>query len=317
MVKTALLFPGQGSQVIGMAQKLAQQNAAARACLAQIDEALGMSLSGLMAAGPAETLQLTQHAQPAIFASSLASLTALKTLSGASLPQLCTYVAGHSLGEYSALCAAGVLDLAETAKLLRVRGEAMQAAVPLGEGAMAALLGADIALADEIMCTITGLVQIANDNAPNDNGQGQIVLSGETRAVHQAMEIAKEKGIRKVIELPVSAPFHCDLMSPAADIMAKTLEGSDMREAIVPIICNITARPETSPLRLRENLITQVTARVRWRETIDYLSTQGVTRFIELGTGKVLSGLVRRSVKDAEIFALDDADQITQFLSER
>lgn len=307
---TAFLFPGQGSQTVGMGQALAQHSDEARQVFAAVDEALGEKLSDIMANGPAETLTLTQNAQPALFASSLAVLRTLEARSGKSASELAGYVAGHSLGEYSALCAAGCIELGQTAQLLRLRGQAMQQAVPVGEGAMAALLGAELAQTEEFLAQATGLVQIANDNSA-----GQIVISGQTQAVHQAMEIAKSAGIKRVVELPVSAPFHCDLMAPAADVMAKALADTLMQNAQMQVVCNVTAQSETQAPVLRQNLVTQVTGRVRWRESIAYLAAQGVTCFVEIGTGKVLSGLVKRAVKDAEIYAVETIEGIEKFLN--
>jgi [acyl-carrier-protein] S-malonyltransferase len=290
-----------------MATALAQESQQARDILAEIDSTLGVHLSKLMADGPADELQLTQNAQPALFASSLATLKTIEGLIGRSIDQLCDFVAGHSLGEYSALCAAQTFEVASTASLLRLRGEAMQKAVPVGEGAMAALLGADVELADAVIeaASANGLVEIANDNAA-----GQIVVSGETKAVEAAMQIARDKGLRRVLPLPVSAPFHCAMMAPAADVMAQALGSTTMRNAVVPVVCNITAASEQSADKLRANLIAQVTGRVRWRETMDYMVAEGVTRFIELGTGKVLSGLAKRAAPDAEILSVDTLDDI-------
>ena len=299
MSKTAFLFPGQGSQAPGMAQSLASASQAARDVLAQVDEALGQNLSALMADGPADELTLTANAQPALFASSLAVCAAIAEHSGKSLDAFGDMVAGHSLGEYSALSAVGVFDVATGAKLLRIRGDAMQAAVPVGEGAMAALIGADIALADKIVAKAeaTGAVQIANDNAP-----GQVVLSGSLVAVQAAIAI--------VVQLPVSAPFHSELMQPAADAMASALGGTDFTAPSLPVMCNVTAGLEDKADALRDNLITQVTGRVRWRESLEAMAASGVTRFIEIGTGKVLSGLVKRTVKDVEVISVETADDI-------
>ena len=307
MSKTAFLFPGQGSQAPGMAQSLASASQAARDVLAQVDEALGQNLSALMADGPADELTLTANAQPALFASSLAVCAAIAEHSGKSLDAFGDMVAGHSLGEYSALSAVGVFDVATGAKLLRIRGDAMQAAVPVGEGAMAALIGADIALADKIVAKAeaTGAVQIANDNAP-----GQVVLSGSLVAVQAAMAIAQEEGLKRVVQLPVSAPFHSELMQPAADAMASALGDTDFTAPSLPVMCNVTAGLEDKADALRDNLITQVTGRVRWRESLEAMAASGVTRFIEIGTGKVLSGLVKRTVKDVEIISVETADDI-------
>ena len=307
MSKTAFLFPGQGSQTPGMAVALAEASAAARDVLSTVDEALSQPLSALMAEGPADELTLTTNAQPALFASSMAVVAAIAEHSGKSLDQFGDYVAGHSLGEYSALAAVGVFDVATGAGLLRQRGDAMQAAVPVGEGAMAALIGADIALADKVVAGAegAGAVQIANDNAP-----GQVVISGSVAGVKAAMSLAQEEGLKRVIELPVSAPFHSSLMAPAADVMATALSDTVFDAPSLPVICNVLASAEDKPDALRDNLITQVTGRVRWRESLDYMQQNGVTRFIELGTGKVLSGLVKRTLKDVEIISIETADDI-------
>ena len=307
MSKTAFLFPGQGSQTPGMAVALAEASASARDVLSTVDEALSQPLSALMAEGPADELTLTTNAQPALFASSMAVVAAIAEHSGKSLDQFGDYVAGHSLGEYSALAAVGVFDVAAGAGLLRQRGDAMQAAVPVGEGAMAALIGADIALADKVVAGAegAGAVQIANDNAP-----GQVVISGSLAGVKAAMSLAQEEGLKRVIELPVSAPFHSSLMAPAADVMATALSDTVFDAPSLPVICNVLASAEDKPDALRDNLITQVTGRVRWRESLDYMQQNGVTRFIELGTGKVLSGLVKRTLKDVEIISIETADDI-------
>lgn len=307
MSKTAFLFPGQGSQTPGMAVALAGASAAARDVLGVVDDALSQPLSALMAEGPAEDLTLTTNAQPALFASSMAVVAAIAEHSGKSLDQFGDFVAGHSLGEYSALSAVGVFDVASGARLLRQRGDAMQAAVPVGEGAMAALIGADIALADKVVAGAegAGAVQIANDNAP-----GQVVISGSLAGVKAAMSLAQEEGLKRVIELPVSAPFHSSLMAPAADVMAKALSDTAFAAPSLPVICNVLASAEDKPEALRDNLITQVTGRVRWRESLEYMEQNGVTRFIELGTGKVLSGLVKRTLKDVEIISIETADDI-------
>lgn len=307
MTKTAFLFPGQGSQTPGMAQRLCDASEAARDVLAQVDDALGQKLSMLMSQGPAEELTLTANAQPALFASSLAVVAAIHEHSGKSLSDFGDMVAGHSLGEYSALCAAGVFDVPTGARLLRLRGDAMQQAVPVGEGAMAALIGADIELADKVVAQAAayGAVQIANDNAP-----GQVVLSGSAEAVREAMRIAQDEGLRRVVELPVSAPFHSELMSPAATTMASALGDTDFNAPSLPVMCNVTASLEDEAENLRANLITQVTGRVRWRESLEAMAEAGVTRFIELGTGKVLSGLVKRTLKDVEIISVETAEDI-------
>ena len=307
MSKTAFLFPGQGSQTPGMAASLSAASQAARDVLAQVDDALGQNLSALMADGPADELTLTANAQPALFASSLAVVAAIAEHSGKSLADFGDVVAGHSLGEYSALSAAGVFDVSTGAKLLRIRGDAMQAAVPVGKGAMAALIGADIALADRVVekARGAGAVQIANDNAP-----GQVVLSGALEAVQAAMAIAQEEGLRRVVQLPVSAPFHSELMQPAAVAMAEALAATDFASPSLPVMCNVTAALEDAPSSLRDNLVTQVTGRVRWRETLEAMAADGTTRFVEIGTGKVLGGLVKRTLKDVEIISIETLDDI-------
>ena len=312
MQKTAFLFPGQGSQTVGMGQALAASSPQARARLTMIDEALGESLSSLMADGPLDELTLTRNAQPALFASSVAVLAALEAASGKPVSALTDFVAGHSLGEYSALAAAGTLEIQDAAHLLRLRGDSMQKAVPVGAGAMAALLGADLELADAIVAESSddGLVQIANDNAP-----GQIVVSGSLAGVEKAMAVAKEKGVRRALKLPVSAPFHCDLMAPAAQEMAAALATASMKDAAMPVICNISASGETSASALRQNLVAQVTGRVRWRETLLELHSKGVTRFVEVGTGKVLSGLVKRTLEGVESYSLETYEDIESFLA--
>ena len=312
MQKTAFLFPGQGSQTVGMGQALAASSPQARARLTMIDEALGESLSSLMADGPLDELTLTRNAQPALFASSAAVLAALEAASGKPVSALADFVAGHSLGEYSALAAAGTLEMQDAAHLLRLRGDSMQKAVPVGAGAMAALLGADLELADAIVAESSdaGLVQIANDNAP-----GQIVVSGSLAGVEKAMAVAKEKGVRRALKLPVSAPFHCDLMAPAAQEMAAALATASMKDAAMPVICNISASGETSASILRQNLVAQVTGRVRWRETLLELHSKGVTRFVEVGTGKVLSGLVKRTLEGVESYSLETYEDIESFLA--
>ena len=312
MQKTAFLFPGQGSQTVGMGQALAASSPQARARLTMIDEALEESLSSLMADGPLDELTLTRNAQPALFASSVAVLAALEAASGKPVSALTDFVAGHSLGEYSALAAAGTLEIQVAAHLLRLRGDSMQKAVPVGAGAMAALLGADLELADAIVAESSdaGLVQIANDNAP-----GQIVVSGSLAGVEKAMAVAKEKGVRRALKLPVSAPFHCDLMAPAAQEMAAALATASMKDAAMPVICNISASGETSASALRQNLVAQVTGRVRWRETLLELHSKGVTRFVEVGTGKVLSGLVKRTLEGVESYSLETYEDIESFLA--
>ena len=289
------VFPGQGSQAVGMGQELAATFSAARETLEEIDDALGQNLSKIMADGPAEELQLTENAQPALMALSLAVLRVLETEGGIDLSQICTFVAGHSLGEYSAIAAARGFGLADTARLLKTRGQAMQKAVPVGAGGMAALLGADMDVAQEI-ADVAGqgeVCSIANDNAP-----GQIVLSGAMSAIDRAIEGAAQKGIKRCIKLPVSAPFHCAMMAPAADVMEKSLGEVDLKRPVVPIMANVTAAPAENPDDIRRLLLKQVTALVRWRESVLAMRDAGVDTLIELGAGKVLTGLTKRIDRD-------------------
>lgn len=285
----AFIFPGQGAQTIGMGRALADAYPAARAVFAEVDDALGESLSALIWEGEIEDLTLTRNAQPALMATSLAAMAALKA-EGVEV-SAAAYVAGHSLGEYSALCAAGSLSLADTARLLRLRGEAMQAAVPAGEGAMAAVLGLDLAAVEEVAAEAAqgDVCEAANDNDP-----AQVVISGAKAAVERACEIAKARGAKRALMLPVSAPFHCALMQPAADAMAEALSHVDLEAPAVPLVCNVSARAETSAMVIRNYLVDQVTGRVRWRESVAWLAAEGVTEVYEIGAGKALSGMVKR-----------------------
>ena len=311
--KILFQFPGQGSQAVGMGMSLADAHPEARAVLDEVNEALGENLSELMANGPEDDLRLTRNAQPALFAASMAALAVLRKATGRDITEMASFVAGHSLGEYSALAAAGSLSITDAAKLLRLRGDSMQSAVPAGEGAMAAILGAEESIVDEIVAeaAAAGVIQFANDNAP-----GQIVVSGAADAVDQAIELAKARGIRRAIKLPVSAPFHCSMMQPAAEAMAVALADAAMKDAAVPVLCNVTASGETRADALRENLISQVTGRVRWRESLLAAEMAGVSSFVEIGTGKVLSGLVKRTLSDAMIVNLDGADDLDSVLAE-
>ncbi|MBT6204531.1 MAG: ACP S-malonyltransferase [Alphaproteobacteria bacterium] len=306
------VFPGQGSQRPGMGQELAETFSSAREVFQEIDEALGQNLSKLMREGPEDELTLTQNAQPALMASSMAVLLVLTTEGGKAVDQMCSMVAGHSLGEYSALVAAGALPLDVTARLLRLRGEAMQAAVPVGQGAMAAILGLEVddvrAIAEE--ASATGVCSVANDNSP-----GQVVVSGALAAVERAAELAKEKGAKRAMMLPVSAPFHCSLMQAAADAMAAALETTTIQAPVVPIIANVTARPETTPESIRTLLVEQVTATVRWRESMAALRDSDINTVTELGTGKVLSGLVRRIDRDLQASSIETPADIESFLN--
>lgn len=295
-MKKALLFPGQGSQVVGMGKELAEKFPVARQVFDEVDAALGEKLSSIIFTGPQEILTLTENAQPAIMATSIAALRVLETEYGFKVSDA-AFVAGHSLGEYSALCAAGALSLTDTARLLRVRGKAMQQAVPAGRGAMAALLGADIEQANEIAheAAQDGVCSVANDNAP-----GQVVISGTKAAVERAIEIAKGKGIKRAIMLEVSAPFHCPLMAPAAGIMEDALSAAKFSAPIVPVVANVTAKAESDPAVIRRLLVDQVTGVVRWRESMQYIAGEGVTRVVEIGAGKVLSGLMKRIAPEVE-----------------
>jgi [acyl-carrier-protein] S-malonyltransferase len=287
----AFTFPGQGSQTVGMGKALAEAFPAAQAVFDEVDAALGEKLSRTIWDGPAETLQLTQNAQPALMAVSIAALRVLETEADIAVGRDAAFVAGHSLGEYSALAAAGSIAVGDTARLLRTRGLAMQKAVPVGVGAMAALLGLDyetaVAVANE-----AALGQVCQ--AANDNGGGQVVVSGDKAAVDRAVEIAKTRGAKRAMLLPVSAPFHCKLMQPAADVMAEALAGVAIKPPAAPLVSNVVASAVTDPEEIRRRLVEQVTGTVRWRESVAYMASHGVTRFLEIGAGKVLSGLVKR-----------------------
>ena len=309
--KPLFQFPGQGSQAVGMGVSFATSFPEGRAVFDEVNDALGEDLFALMKEGPEDDLRLTRNAQPALFASSMAALAVLQKATGKAVADLAGCVAGHSLGEYSALAAAGTLSITDAARLLRRRGDSMQGAVPAGDGAMAAILNAEEAVIDSIIEKASGAgpIQLANDNAP-----GQIVVSGAVAAVDAAIEIAKDAGIRRAIKLPVSAPFHCRLMQPAADEMAAALADASMSDASVPVYCNVTAGPEKAAKRLRENLVTQVTGRVRWRETLGAVHAAGVACFVEIGTGKVLSGLVKRTLHDVAVVNLETADDLDTVL---
>lgn len=292
----AFVFPGQGAQAVGMGRELAEAYPAARDVFDEVDEALGEKLSQLIWEGDAETLTLTQNAQPALMATSIAAFRAMEA-EGINISDA-DFVAGHSLGEYSALCAAGALTLSDTARLLRLRGQAMQEAVPVGVGAMAAILGLDFETVDRIARDIGGdeVVQAANDNDP-----AQVVISGHKGAVEQAMAAMKEAGAKRALLLPVSAPFHSVLMQPAAAVMADALAGVDIQAPAVPLIANVRAEPVIEPGAIRRLLVEQVTGTVRWRESMANLAEGGVTEFWEIGAGKALSGMIKRIVKDATV----------------
>lgn len=303
----AFTFPGQGSQAVGMGQELAQTFPEAKAVFDEVDAALGQKLSTIMWDGPADDLTLTANAQPALMAVSLATLRVLES-KGVDLAQAAKYVAGHSLGEYSALAAAGSLSVADAARLLRIRGDAMQKAVPVGEGAMAALLGLDFEQAQEIAAAAAQDGQVCQ--AANDNAPGQVVVSGHKAAVERAIELAKEKGARRAVLLPVSAPFHCALMQPAADAMAEALAAVEISAPKVPLVANVLAQPITDPSEIRTRLVEQVTGTVRWRESVTFMAQDGIATFVEIGTGKVLTGMVKRIAKSAEGVAVNTAADI-------
>jgi [acyl-carrier-protein] S-malonyltransferase len=306
----AFVFPGQGSQAVGMGKALADAFAPARAVFEEVDAALGQRLTGIMWEGPAETLTLTENAQPALMAVSLAAMRALEAHAGVDVARDARFVAGHSLGEYSALAAAGALTIADTARLLRLRGRAMQKAVPVGTGAMAALLGLDF---EQAAAVAAEAAQGQVCQAANDNGGGQVVVSGDRAAVERAVEIAKEKGARRATMLPVSAPFHCALMQPAADAMAQALTSVPVKPPVVPVVANAFVKPIRDPAEIVRALVAQVTGTVRWRESIAFMSAAGVTMFYEVGAGKVLSGLIRRIVDGAGAAAIGTPDDIARF----
>ncbi|WP_404384945.1 ACP S-malonyltransferase [Caenispirillum salinarum] len=307
----ALVFPGQGSQAVGMGKDLAEAFQAAREVFEEVDEALSQNLSKLMFEGPESDLTLTENAQPALMAVSLAVVRVLEREGGMDLAKVAAVVAGHSLGEYSALCAAGALEVGDTARLLKTRGQAMQKAVPVGEGAMAALLGLDI---DDARAVAEEAAQGEVVTAANDNAPGQVVVSGHKAAVERAIEIAKEKGAKKAVLLPVSAPFHCPLMRPAADAMAQALANVDIRAPRVPLVPNVTTQPTTDPSAIRELLVEQVTGAVRWRESVLAMKGMGVEELVELGSGKVLTGLARRIDRSLSATAVNGPADIEAFL---
>jgi [acyl-carrier-protein] S-malonyltransferase len=310
----AFVFPGQGSQAVGMGKGLADNFAAARAVFEEVDAALGEKLSRVIFEGPADTLTLTENAQPALMAVSLAVMRVLEAEAGLNLARDAQFVAGHSLGEYSALAAAGAFTLADTARLLRTRGLAMQKAVPVGVGAMAALLGLDFAAAAAVAAE-AAQGQICQ--AANDNGGGQVVVSGDKAAVERAVEIAKGKGAKRAMLLPVSAPFHCALMAPAAEAMAEALAKVNVQTPVVPVVSNVMAEAATEPAAIVRALIAQVTGTVRWRESVAYMASQGVDRFYEAGAGKVLSGLIKRIVDGATASAIGSPDDVAGFKAGR
>lgn len=316
----AFVFPGQGSQSPGMGQDLADAFPAAREVFQEVDDALEEKLSKIIFEGPAEELTSTENTQPALMAVSMAVVRVLEREGGVDFSTRATLMAGHSLGEYSALAAARSFGIAETARLLRLRGRAMQRAVPAGEGGMAALIGVTPEQAQEV-CEEAAVLKVEGQpdqreilEVANDNGGGQIVISGQMAAIDRAIVIAKEKGIKRAVKLPVSAPFHSSLMRPAADEMAEALDGADVKAPIVPIIANVTAAKVTSPDMIRELLVRQVTGTVRWRESVEAMVGMGVDHFVELGAGKVLSGLIRRIAPEAKTESVGTLDTIDSFL---
>lgn len=308
----AFVFPGQGSQAVGMGKDLGEAFAAARAVYEEVDDALGQKLSAVMFEGPGDDLTLTENAQPALMAVSMAVIRVLEE-QGFDLAAAAKLVAGHSLGEYSALCAAGSLSIGDTARLLRIRGRAMQQAVPVGQGAMAALLGLDL---DQARAVAEKAAQGEVCQSANDNAPGQVVVSGTKTAVERALVLATEAGAKRSILLPVSAPFHCALMQPAADAMAEALAGVTFNAPKVPVVANVTAQAETDPEVLRRLLVEQVTGAVRWRESVLFMKDQGVEVLVECGAGKVLSGLARRIDKALSGIALNGPADIEAYLKE-
>ncbi|MEX0644178.1 MAG: ACP S-malonyltransferase [Parvularculaceae bacterium] len=305
----AFVFPGQGSQTVGMGRALAESFPAAREVFEEVDDAVGRRLSAIIWDGPMEALTLTANAQPALMAHSIAMLRVLEKEAGVDIENA-MFLAGHSLGEYTALCAARAIRLADTARLLRVRGEAMQDAVPAGEGAMAALIGVDLEAAQKAIdaAPSAGVCEIANDNAP-----GQVVISGDKARVEAVCAGAKAFGVKMAKLLPVSAPFHCSLMAPAAAKMQKALEKAAITAPLTPVIANVTAREATSPADIRALLVKQVTGRVRWTESVLYMTEKGCDAFVEIGAGKVLAGLIKRIAKDAKTISVGEPADIEAF----
>ena len=311
---TAFVFPGQGSQAVGMGKGLAEAFPAARRVFDEVDAALGERLSDVIWNGPADTLTLTENAQPALMAVSLAALRVLETEAGVDLKRDAAFVAGHSLGEYSALAAAQALSLADAARLLRIRGRAMQKAVPVGAGAMAAMIGIELA---DVRAIATEAAATGVCAAANDNGGGQVVMSGAKAAVERAVEIARSRGVKRAMLLPVSAPFHCPLMQPAADAMTEALTAVSVKSPVVPLVANVRAQPITAPADIVRSLIEQVTGTVRWRESVLFMAQAGVTEFYEVGAGKVLTGLIKRIAETATASAVGTPDDVARFKAAR
>lgn len=307
----AFVFPGQGSQAVGMGRELAEAFEVARLTFEEVDDALNQRLSRLMMEGPDADLTLTENAQPALMAVSVAVMRVLASEGGVDLSKHATFVAGHSLGEYSALCAAGAFSLGDTARLLKLRGQAMQKAVPVGKGAMAALLGADLEqaqaiAADSAQGEVCGIA--------NDNSAGQVVISGSADAIDRAILLAAERGLKRSVRLPVSAPFHCSLMQPAADAMAEALANVTISAPVVPVVANVTASSVSDPNAIRRLLVEQVTGMVRWRECVLFMKEQGVERLVEVGAGKVLAGLTKRIDKDLAAVSVGTPADVESFL---
>jgi [acyl-carrier-protein] S-malonyltransferase len=313
-MSVAFVFPGQGSQAVGMGKALADAFTCARQVFEEVDAALGERLSDTIWNGPAETLTLTENAQPALMTVSIAALHVLEQEAGLDITRDVAFVAGHSLGEYSALAAARSLSVADAARLLRVRGQAMQKAVPVGAGAMAALIGLDLAEAKSIATEASSAGICA---AANDNGGGQVVLSGAKAAVERAVDIAKARGVKRAMMLPVSAPFHCPLMQPAADVMAEALTRVSVKAPLVPVVANVPARPVKDPAAVVRNLVEQITATVRWRESVLFMAQSGVSSFFEIGAGKVLTGLIKRIAEATSAAAIGSPEDIARFKASR
>jgi [acyl-carrier-protein] S-malonyltransferase len=310
----AFVFPGQGSQSVGMGKGLAEAFAPARLVFEEVDAALGERLSDIIWNGPADTLMLTENAQPALMAVSLAAMRVLEAEAGVDPQRDAVFVAGHSLGEYSALAAAQAFSIADAARLLRIRGRAMQKAVSVGAGAMAALIGLELA---EVKTIANEVASVGVCAAANDNGGGQVVLSGEKSAVERAVEIAKARGAKRAMMLPVSAPFHCPLMQPAADVMAEALAAVSVKPPVVPLVANVLARPISDPADIVRSLVEQVTGTVRWRESILFMVQAGVTTFYEIGAGKVLTGLMKRIADTATASSIGTPDDVARFKAAR
>ena len=307
------VFPGQGSQTIGMGMEVSKIIKSAKNVLDEVDDALNFKLSEVMKEGDEETLRLTKNAQPALMATGIAIVRAVEEISGKNISQIVSHSAGHSLGEYTALVSAGSISISDAAKLLRIRGEAMQNAVPVGLGSMVAILGVTIEDIEYFIGSVgnsEGLVEIANDNAP-----GQVVISGDLKTLNLITSLAKESGVRKIIKLSVSAPFHCSLMKSAADTMEKAFQDINILEPNFPIISNVSAIPETSPQIIKNNLILQVTKTVRWRETMASLSRLGISQIVEMGTGKVLTGLAKRGANNLSALNLETSQDIKKWLN--